>query len=250
MRRRIGEFIMFFLTGFFLVAAFNFQRPDKYAPKLLVDTHSSIPVFATDTTLLFDTVHHPVGTLYPSGGVVYLTRPFIIDSNRIRIRIYAWIYYKHIFNLGDEWLLVQDENIRVKNNCLKIGRIAKNTRLPRIWSPNDWIWNFVSFDGFVEIRHLRSYVDGRYQPFFSERWPYPIKTDLTTDGHKFPSRRKLPKIRFLDFLTLFPFIGMVIILWFYFRKTNRLHCRDRWVLLVIDIVGFAAGVGLGLGIVV
>jgi len=210
---------------------------------MLVDTRSSIPVFVTDTTVLYDSGFHPIGKLYPL-GVVYLERPFVVDSGRILIRIYSWIYYEYIFNIGNEWLLIQDENIRMKNNCLKIGRIAKNTRLHRIYSPDNWEWNFVSLDCFVEIRRLQSYLDSRYQPIFAHRWPYVVTTDLTTAGSEYPSRHLNLDIKIPEFFTMFPFVIMIIGLWFYFRKTDRLYCRDRWVLLVIDIAGFAAGVAL------
>lgn len=242
MGRRIFEFFSFFITGVLLVAALTWWKPDKNAPRLLVDTRSSIPVFVTDTAALYDTCQHRIGKLYPD-AVVYMVRPFVIDSGRIRIKMYGWIYYENIFNLGKEWLVIHDENIRVKNNLAKIGRISKNTRFSRGFSPNNWEWNFVSLDCYVKIRSLRSLVYSRYQPIFSHRWPYAITTDLTTDGSKYPTGRyKLMDIHLPGFFAMFLFVGMIMFLWFYFRKTGRLHCRDRWVLFMIDVVGFTAGV--------
>jgi hypothetical protein len=207
---------------------------------------NSIPAFTMDTAILYDTNHRAVGKLYPSGGVVYVQRPFRIDSGRILVRIYGWIYYKNIFNLGKEWLLINDENIRVKNNCTKIGRLAKHTHIQRIYSPEDREWNFFSLDCYVRIQSLQSYVYSRYQPLFSDQWPNVFKTDLTREGCKYPPRRKLIHIGFAQFFAILFMLGMLILLRFYFKYTGRMHSRDRWVLLIIDIAGFSAGVGLQL----
>ncbi|MHC1775542.1 MAG: hypothetical protein AB9834_09030 [Lentimicrobium sp.] len=244
-RRGFVEFILFFLTGASIVLLIAYGKGDYHAPEALVDTRNSIPVFTMDTAILYHTNHRAVGKLYPSGGVVYVQRPFSIDSSRIHVRIYGWIYYKCIFNLGEEWLLINDENIRVKNNCIKIGRLAKQTRIQRIYSPEDREWNFFSLDCYVRIQSLQSYVYSRYQPIFSDRWPYVVTTDLTTEGSKTPpGRRLMDPITLPGFFTIFQMLIMIGILWLYFRHTGRMQCRDRWVLLVIDVAGFMVGVGV------
>lgn len=244
-RRGVVEFILFFLTGASIVTLINFVNEGHHAPQALVDTRNSIPVFTMDTAILYDTNHRSVGKLYPSGGVVYVQRPFSIDSGRIHVRIYGWIYYKCIFNLGKEWLLINDENIRVKNNCIKIGRLAKQTRIRRIYSPEDREWNFFSLDCNVRIQSLQSYVYSRYQPVFSDQWPYVVTTELTTNGSKFATgRRLIDPMTFPEFFAISPMVFMFAMLWLYFRHTGRMQCRDRWVLLIIDIAGFMAGVGV------
>ncbi len=245
MKRRVFEFIMFFLTGASLVTAIRLWMTTDHSPDLLVDTRNSIPAFTMDTATLYDTNHRAVWKLYPSGGVVYVERPFRVDSGRIHVRIYGWIYYKNIFSLGKEWLLINDENIRVKNNCIKIGRLSRHALIRRIYSPEDREWNFFSLDCYVRIQSLQSYVYSRYQPAFSDQWPNVFVTDLTTDGSKFSSgQRLIDPISFPEFFAILFMLGMFALLRLYFRKTGRLHCHDRWVLLVIDFELFAVRVGL------
>lgn len=240
----IFDFVLFFLTGTSVGVVFISHDDSEDQFKPLVDVTSMVPVCVDDTALLMDTSFNAAGLIYPA-AVMYLERPYQVRDGMVMTRVLGWIYFENIYKTHGSWLVLKDENLRVRNNLVRIGRVFKNTRLEARYSPEGFIWNLVSFKGFVPIRQLRPYLDRKDPGLFTNQPSPAITTDLTVTGSAFPSRRNDVIPFNIQIFTSALFIVVMFFAFFlYFRNTGRTSCPNQLALLFIDLIGFASGLSL------
>lgn len=243
MRRKIFDFLLFFVAGIAIGVLSGINDDDAGRHIRLVNVSDMVPVCMKDTVFLNDSSFNRVGLLYPT-AVVYLEKPFQVRDRMIRVHVYGWIYYENIYNTGMDWLVLKDENIRTRNNFIRIGRVLKNIRLNPVYSPEGFIWNLVSYEGFVPIGQIRSYFEMAESSTFRHR-AIVVTTDLTKEGIHYPERRfDHTDTNWENFIKPLFFVIVMIALYFYFTKTGRMRCPGQWILLLTDISGFVIGISI------